>query len=286
MAQTLRPYPQFSDLSNNHWVPLGKTWYNSLQAKLTKRISHGLDFSSSFTWQKSLDSGVEDKFGRGGGVYVNDPFNRPNQKAISVYDQPFQFVLAGSYTTPGLRPGSTLMKALSWGVKDWQIGTLLRYASGVPILVPQATTSLATYLFQNTVMNRVPGQPLFTEDLNCHCFDPNTTFVLNPKAWVNPPAGLYGVSAAYYSDYRDRRRPAESISLARDFRIREKMNLQIRGEFTNMFNRTVLNSPTSTNALATQTTNSAGKTTAGFGYINTANTTGQRQGQMVARFTF
>lgn len=286
VAQTLRPYPQFSDLSNNHWVPLGKTWYNSLQAKLTKRFSHGLDFSSSFTWQKSLDSGVEDKFGRGGGVYINDPFNRPNQKAISVYDQPFQFVFAGSYTTPGLRQGGTFMKILSWGVKDWQIGTLLRYASGVPILVPEATTSLATYLFQPTVMNRVSGEPLFTQDLNCHCFDPNTTFVLNPKAWVNPPAGLYGVSAAYYNDYRAQRRPAESISLARDFRIKEKMNLQVRGEFTNMFNRTVLNNPTSTNALATQTRNSAGKTTAGFGYINTANTIGQRQGQMVARFTF
>lgn len=290
VAQTLRPYPQFSDLSNNHWVPLGKTWYNSLQAKLTKRFSHGLDFSSNFTWQKSLDSGVEDKFGRGGGVYINDPFNRPNQKAISVYDQPFQFVFAGSYTTPGLKPGSTLMKALSWGVKDWQIGTLLRYASGVPILVPQATTSLATYLFQPTVMNRVPGQPLFTEDLNCHCFDPNTTFVLNPKAWVNPPAGLYGVSAAYYSDYRDRRRPAESMSLAREFHVRERMSLQVRGEFTNVFNRTVLNSPTSTNALATQTRKVASdpnsQTTAGFGYINNANTNGQRQGQMVARFTF
>ncbi len=290
VAQTLRPYPQFSDLSNNHWVPLGKTWYNSLQAKLTKRFSHGLDFTSNFTWQKSMDSGVEDKFGRGGGVYINDPFNRPNQKYLSVYDQPFQLVFAGSYTTPGLKPGSTLMKALSWGVKDWQIGTLLRYASGVPILVPQATTSLATYLFQPTVMNRVPGEPLFTQDLNCHCFDPNTTFVLNPKAWVNPPAGLYGVSAAYYSDYRDRRRPAESMSLAREFHVRERMSLQIRGEFTNMFNRTVLNSPTSTNALATQTrkvtTDPNSQTTAGFGYINNANTNGQRQGQMVARFTF
>jgi len=127
---------------------------------------------------------------------------------------------------------------------------------------------------------------LFTQDLNCHCFDPNKTFVLNPKAWVNPPAGLFGTSAAYYSDYRDRRRPAESISLAREFHVREKMSFQIRGEFTNMFNRTVLNSPTSTNALATQSQTSTGQTTAGFGYINNANTTGQRQGQMVARFTF
>jgi hypothetical protein len=114
--------------------------------------------------------------------------------------------------------------------------------------------------------------------------------VLNPKAWVNPPAGLYGVSAAYYNDYRDRRRPAESMSLGREFNVREKMSLQVRAEFTNVFNRTMLNSPTSTNALATQTrkvtSDPNSQTTAGFGYINNANTKGQRQGQMVARFTF
>ncbi len=290
VAQALRPYPQFQALSNNHWVPIGNTWYNSLQSKLTKRFSHGLEFSSAFTWQKSLTRGVEDKFGRGGGVYVNDPFNRVNQKAISVYDQPFQFVFSGSYTTPGLHRDGAAWKAASWIVRDWQLGTLLRYASGMPILVPQATTSLATYLFQGTVMNRVPGEPLFTQDLNCHCFDPNTTFVLNPKAWVNPPQGLYGISAAYYGDYRDRRRPAESISMGRSFRIREKASFQIRGEFTNMFNRTFLNSATSTNALATQTRKNSSdpnsQTTAGFGYINNANTTGQRQGQMIARLQF
>ena len=38
-------------------------------------------------------------------------------------------------------------------------------------------------------MDRVPGQPLFLQDPNCHCFDPSKTFVLNPAAWVNPPAG-------------------------------------------------------------------------------------------------
>src|SRR5207245_2397560 len=89
VAQSLRPYPQFSDLSNNHWVPLGKTWYESLQAKATKRLSYGLDFGASFTWAKQLTSGVEDDFGRAGGVFINDVFNRPNQKALSSYDQPF-----------------------------------------------------------------------------------------------------------------------------------------------------------------------------------------------------
>src|SRR5262249_47521860 len=83
VAQTLRPYPQFESLTNNHWVPVGNPWYNSLHSKVTKRLSHGLDLSGSFTWQKSLVICVEDKFGRGGGVFVNDPFNRRNQKTYS-----------------------------------------------------------------------------------------------------------------------------------------------------------------------------------------------------------
>lgn len=288
VAQSLRPYPQFENLANNHWVPVGNTWYNSLQAKVTKRLSYGLDLNASFTWQKSLVRGVEDKFGRGGGIFINDPFNRENQKTLSAYDQPRQFVLSGLYTTPNVIHGTSgWAKAASWAVRDWQIGGLVRYTSGMPMLVPQATTGLATYLFQNTVMNRVPGEPLFTEDLNCHCFDPKKTFVLNPKAWVNPPAGQYGVSSAYYTDYRRQRRPVENMSLARNFRIKEGMMLQIRAEFTNIFNRTQVNDPSSTNALATQTRDAQGNTTAGFGFINTGTVfSPPRQGTLVGRFTF
>jgi hypothetical protein len=288
VAQSLRPYPQYGGITNWHWVPDGDTWYQSLQMKATKRITHGLDFSSNFTWAKQLTSGVEDDFGRGGGVVINDAFNRPNQKALSTFDQPFQFVFSGSYTTPRLSGSNKLTgnKVLSWAARDWQIGTLLRYASGLPIAAPTSTNSMATYIFQSTNFNRVPGVPLFTQDLNCHCFDPNKTFVLNPAAWSNPASGQWGTAAAYYSDYRYQRRPVENLSIGRNFRIKERANLQIRAEFTNAFNRTEPNNPTATNALATQTKNPAGQTTAGFGFINTATTGAPRQGQFVARFQF
>jgi hypothetical protein len=287
VAQSLRPFPQYPSITNWHWVPIGDTWYESLQVKATKRFTHGLEFGSAFTWAKQLTSGVEDDFGRGGGVVINDAFNRPNQKALSVFDQPLQFVFSGSYTTPKWSATSSGMKVVSWLARDWQIGTLLRYASGTPIASPTSTNSLATYLFQSTLFNRVPGVSPFTQDLNCHCFDPNTTFVLNPAAWSNPAPGQWGTAAAYYSDYRYQRRPVENISLGRTFRIKERANLQIRAEFTNIFNRTEMNNPTATNALATQTTTSTGQTTSGFGYINTATVAvTPRQGQLIARFSF
>lgn len=289
VAQSLRPFPQFGSLTNWHYVPDGDTWYESLQTKATKRFSRGLEFGSAFTWAKQLTEGVEDDFGRGDGVIINDAFNRRNQKDLSVFDQPFQFVFSGGYTTPKLSGGNkfTSNKGVSWIARDWQIGTLLRYASGLPIPTATSTNSLSTYLFQSTLFNRVPGVPLFTQNLNCHCFDPNTTFVLNPAAWSNPAPGQWGTAAPYYSDFRYQRRPVENMSLGRNFRIKERANLQVRAEFTNVFNRTEMNNPTATNPLATPTRNAAGQTTAGFGYINNATTfSAPRQGQLVARFQF
>ncbi len=63
--------------------------------------------------------------------------------------------------------------------------------------------------------------------------------------------------------------------------------MQIRAEFTNIFNRTEVNNPTATNAAAGQLTSATGQTTSGFGYINTGTVYAQpRQGQLVARFQF
>jgi hypothetical protein len=154
-------------------------------------------------------------------------------------------------------------------------------------------------------MNRVSGQPLFLQDLNCHCFDPTKTLVLNAAAWALPAAGTWGTSPAYYSDYRSQRRPTENFNFGRTFRIREAMNLSIRAEFVNIFNRTVLPSPnpgsgigaisplTAPTCYMSGTTGptgacSTGATIAsGFGFENTVGlATGQRTGQIVARFRF
>ena len=168
---------------------------------------------------------------------------------------------------------------------------MLRYASGLPILVPYSNNNLNTLLLRQastaTFDNRVPGQPLFLKDLNCHCFNPNTNFVLNPAAWADPGAGQWGTAAPYYNDYRFQRRPDEEMSLGRSFRIREGMSLQIRGEFFNILNRTEMNNPTVNNAAATQALNSRGQTTSGFGYINIGSVAfGPRSGQLVAQFHF
>ena len=306
VAQSLRPLPEYTGVVQT-WTPLGDTWYDSLQAKLTKRFSHGLDGVVTYTWSKSLGLGAEDNnnYASPTTPVINDVFNRANNKTLSGFDQPQTLIFAGNYTTPKVLTGASGLtgKLISWMARDWTLGGVLRYASGLPLKVPTATTGLTSFIFQGTNVNRVPGQPLFTVDLNCHCYDPNATFVLNPNAWANPPLGQFGTASGYYSDYRMQRRPQESASLARTFRIKERASITIRAEFLNIFNRAGYNVPSSTNAFATQTRGPTGQTTGGFGYINPAvvgaaatnpaaataatfATPPPRQGTLVARFAF
>jgi hypothetical protein len=280
LAQSLRPFPQFGNISVLQ-APLGNSWYDSLQAKLTKRFSQGLSVQSAFTWQKELTTAESGP--------INDVYNRPNQKAISQYSLPLVFVTAFTYKFPF--DTLTQNKVLKSVVGGWTAGGMLRYQSGMPILAPCSNNGLNSVLLRTasciTFDNRVVGQSPYLQDLNGHNFDPNKTFVLNPAAWTDPGAGNWGFGAPYYNDYRYQRRPAESLSLSRNFRIREHMDLNLRGEFFNVFNRTEVNNPVQANAAATPVVTSTGQTTSGFGYINTGSLfSNPRSGQIVARFTF
>ena len=291
VIQALRPFPQYGTLGTL-WAPLGDTWYDSLQVKATQRIFHGLDFTYAFTWQKELINGTvcEQCLTAPGPnanptAVVTDPFNRGINKQISAYSQPLVSVIAANYTTPRLK-GNAVVSSLA---RDWQVGLFLNYSSGTPIRVPQAQNALVSQLRGVTVNStRIPGVPLFNQDLNCHCFDPGQVFVLNKNAWQDPPAGVMGTAASYYNDYRYQRTPQENVALSRTFAVRERVRAVFRVELTNAFNRLRVPQPTSTNALATQVLVQGTTTTqSGFGRIDTLTAgTGQRTAQAMARITF
>ncbi|HEY1240408.1 MAG TPA: TonB-dependent receptor [Bryobacteraceae bacterium] len=305
VAQSLRPYPQF----NTNCVgattsgpcpvgaPLGDSWYNSLQLTANKRFSHGLQFDFGFTWSRSLDTFAG----------TPDVQNRGLAKSISALDQPFVTRIGVTYSTP--KWGAN--KIVSTVVRDWMINVFAYYGSGIPLIAPAAnTTGYASNLTQATMNQltfqtaqnqvRVPGVSPFLKDLNCHCFDPNTTVVLNPAAWTNPAPGQFG-GATYYSDFRGERRPVENLGFGRQFHIKERMSFSIRAELNNVFNRTYINNPSTTGVGVSPQTNPTCKLpsggngacapglqlASGFGVVNTSTLYSQpRTGQLVARFEF
>jgi hypothetical protein len=290
LINALRPYPQFStiDVLNS---PTGGTWYQSLQMKGTKRLSHGLQVNGTFTWSKTLQAIRPN-------LYVQ------SVKSFSPFDQPFLFNANILYTTQKWF-NNRIASAVT---KDWQLGAFLQYGSGFPLLAPAATN---TNYIGGSEDFRVPGQPLFLKNLNCGCINPYTDVVLNPAAWTVPINGAFGpATGTYYGDFRTARYPSENFNVGRNFRVgREgRYNLQVRAEFVNIFNRMELGAPITTNPTAAVTRNGFGQLSGGFGVINetvanfqnapsvtsnpaTGASTGQlyqnpRTGTIIARFSF
>lgn len=262
---------------------LGNNWYDSLQVKLTKRYSHGLDLTAAYTFQKELVLGSGGYPGLAGPA-TNNVFNRNAQKSLASSSQPHIFVSGFSYNTPRFGSNELVKQALG----NWTIGGLVRYASGALIGVPNSHNNLASLLGQgvSTRMNRVAGQPLFLQNPNCGCIDPRQNLVLNPAAWTDAAPGTFGSSPDFYNDYRWQHQVSENLNFGRRFPIKEKVVFELRAEFFNIFNRPNLPGPSSGNPAAAVTRNSAGELTGGFGFINPNGVGGQRNGQIVARIQF
>ena len=219
--------------------------------------------------------------------------NLRSNKTISGMSIPQRLVVAGNYITPKIN----VYKPLSMLMRDWNFGAYLTYASGFPIMAPMAANApynpaqLLSLSGSDVRVyggagfeTRVPGQPLYLTDVNSK-YNPFTTFALNSAAWAAPGPGQYG-GVPYYNDYRTRRVPNENMSLARIFTIREGMNLSLRVELQNVFNRTHIPNPTSGYIAAPSFSSITGLPTSGFGYSNAINAGGERTAQIVARFNF
>ena len=284
LLNALRPFPQFSTITVSN-SPTGRTWYDSLQMKGTKRLSHGLQINGTFTWSKAM-------------VGIRPNLFVSSNKSLQTTDQPFLFNTNIVYTTQKWFDNKLLVGV----TKDWTVGAFLQYGSGLPLTPPAATT---TNYIGASEQFRVPGQPLYLKNLNCGCINPYTDVVLNPNAWANPANGTFGpATGTLYSDFRQARRPQENINLSRTFHFKERLSLQLRAEFVNIFNRTQIGNPSTTAPGAAASHNAYGQYTAGFGVINLAVAGAQtaptatlnavvgqlyqlpRTGTLIARFTF
>ena len=101
-------------------------------------------------------------------------------------------------------------------------GALFTYASGTPILVPTSTNQLANQLSAFNVHEPGAGRAGCTlADVNCHCFDPTKTLVLNPAASIR--AGTRLGLTAFYNDHRYQRHPVENFNMGRNFTIKNDL---------------------------------------------------------------
>jgi hypothetical protein len=297
LLSALYQYPQFGNIEPSN-SPTGNSIYNSLQVKVTKRLSHGLLAGGAYTWAKGLvRTAPEDFFNSAGNEYTLQQIP-PQALTFNV-----------TYTLQKANYlGNTGDKIWNVAIKDFQLGFFAQYQSGQFLLPPLSTVN-AEFIQSEDV--RVPGQPLYLVNINnIHSYNAETTQVLNPAAWAPCPtntvcggastSGSYvGASTLYYSDFRGPRQPRENANIGRHFRIKEKYDFYIRAEFVNIFNRTILPNPGSSLPATPPTKNGVGAYTSGFGVINVYQAPGAypaptagavsalgRTGTIIAKFQF
>ena len=311
VRQSLLAYPQYSAplgaISGLTGAPLGNTWYDSFQLNVTERFSHGLSFNLNYNYSKNLDTISS----------PSDVFNRALSKNLSVWDLPHQLRLSAQYQVPELRSvglSGFSNKVASYAASGWGVGVSLSYQSAGILARPSSngTTPISQFLGRgpggaqlkknadgsymnpysvNWVDNdgKQRTDPL---DINCHCYDPTKTVALNPLAWENVPNGQWGADQSALRFYRGIRLPAENANLSRNFRFKERVTLNVRIEFNNVFNRMQLPAPSVAGNFATTPTKfvtgaNTGLYSGGFGTYGVLNGLGgQRTGTFVARIQF
>jgi hypothetical protein len=135
----VRPFPTVSaDSPLLPGTPLGNitqvessgfSSYNGAWVSLSKRLSKGLQFETSYTWSKSLDTNSLNS----SGFAVQDGYDIPNQYGLSDFDVRHRFVLSATYELPFA--GHPL-------VREWQLAAVVQSQSGNPVNIVTSNSSL------------------------------------------------------------------------------------------------------------------------------------------------
>jgi len=234
--------------------------YNAFHLGVKKSMGRRLSINAFYTFSKSLASAQMD--GQSTNGSAQDFNNLALDRGRSDYDQRHNAVAAIIWNVSYYH-GQT--HALEHLLNGWVLSPIVTLGSGLPFTVTSGKDNNLDGL--TTDRANLVGDPIL---------DPHRSRAAVTAEWFNigafaaNPTGTDGTSARNLLDapgFRD-----IDMGIFRDFRFTERMKLQFRAEFTNIFNLVSLNAPNSTLTSST------------FGQITGAQT--MRQLQLGLRLTW
>jgi Carboxypeptidase regulatory-like domain/TonB dependent receptor len=278
------------------------SYYNALQVQLEKRMSHGLQVLSSFTWGRTMDTSS--------GSFAGDNFSADLSPTIPWWDLKIvrglsDFNVSSNLTINALwdvpAPKSSFLGPAGWAVRGWQLGGIVQASSGVPLWPLDGV--------EGDPMGQLNSEPIAIPDRVAGC---QLTFpssgrhgslqYVNPACLINAQAP----SQSFYNANCDPKFAAPTCinllgNLGRntiigpglvnvDFsmvknnkipRISENFAIQFRAEFFNVFNHTNFAPPVDN----LEALDASGNPVPGFGQID-ATQIPNREIQFALKFTW
>ena len=239
-SQLLEPYPQFTSVSADAQMIAGSI-YHGLQLLAEKRFSNGLQFLATYTWSKSIDdsSQADDNVTwLGSFSSLQDP-NKPwAERSLSTFDIPHVVQLSYAYDLPIGRNralGGTMPRWADALIGGWKTNGIWRIADGRPLTFTLADgVSIPTYGGQRP--NLVGAPKKAAHDIVDQYFADTTVFQRTPDFTLGNAPRAYGGLRSPWTFTTD-------LSVAKQFAIREAMNIEFRIEAQNAFNHPVFGTP-------------------------------------------
>jgi hypothetical protein len=231
-VQARKPFPWYQQTSF-YGTDRGFSHYNSLQAKLNRHFSNGLQYLVSYTWSKTTDAGGSGWFGvengAGGSSDLQNYYDLNSSRGPSALDIPQDLAISGQYELPVGRGKPYLRSGIaSWVLGNWQANSLIQLRSGQPynMTVPGDVANIGntlswwSYARPNQVGNPKPAHPNKDE-----WFDPSA-FAVPSFAYGNAPRN--SLRSPHVAD--------ADFSLFKNFQLGEETTLSFRAEGFNVLN--------------------------------------------------
>jgi hypothetical protein len=246
------PYPHFTGLSAS--LPIGYSWFHSMQTRVEKRMSRGVLFQAGWTWSKLMEA-----------INFRNDSDAFLEEVISDQDYTHRFTLNGIFELPVGRGRKLLgnagrwLDALAggWTVQGWfegQTGDTLGF--GPSAIFNGRLADIVLPLSQRK------AERWFNVDAG---FERDTTRQLGQNV-ATFPTRFSGARADGINNF--------DVSMFKNFRITERLRAQFRLETFNTLNHVQLAAPDTT------------PTSTAFGTITGEKGHGQRQLTLAIKVMF
>jgi len=229
----------------------GFSSYDAFSLIVTKRLSRGLQFDTSYTWSKSLDTNSLNS----SNFNVQDGYDIPNQYGLSDFDARHRLVWSGTYLLP--------FKGSAW-TRDWQISAIVQSQSGNPVNIVTSNATLNGV--PNTVRPDLIAPIRIVGEVD-QWFDPASFAAVNGF-------GNLGRNAVIGPAFHN-----TDLSISKSLTIADRYRVQLRADAFDLFNHPNFGPPG--NVVGSPTFGKISRTR-----LPTGEAGSSRQIQLVAKLSF
>jgi hypothetical protein len=237
-------YPASAPLANNtvwnttHWFSEGISSYHGLEVDVNRRLGHALQFRGAYTFSKTLDDGdnMNTSVATNSPAFVANPLQPKADYGRASFDMRHAAVINATYDLPFGRGNTS--HAHTWAerlIGDWQLSGIETLQSGLPF------TPQLSYNPSNDGDTRNPVRPSLNPNFAGQVILGGPSRYFDPSAFIQPLPGTYGNAGR--NILQGPGLAETDLSLTKKFSLSERLNMQFRSEFFNVFNRTNFNIP-------------------------------------------